>query len=255
MVSKSLTKGLGRKRNRAGCLELGKKGGGRRGRLEPEKEGRVRRWSKGEEMCTGSGPLHGWEGKEGWAPEGTAAVCIRCDLAAASRGGENGKDQHRRSGRDSGRGNRERKAGTIPTPPWWICQGATVDLPGRRSALSNPSVSWWREKDSPKRFVLRERGNSGEITGPGLCIGAMGGCVRAKTPAYSFPFQSVVSEYIQTFVLELDQYQIQFDGPIQTSKRSVSCIHNNLVVIHSIFMYRHSSLSISICSARILTGG
>ena len=73
-----------------------------------------------------------------------------------------------------------------------------------------------------KRFVLREGSNSGEIGGPGLCIGAMGGRVRAKTPAYSFPFQWVVSEYIQTSVLGSAHYQIQFNSPIRTSKQSPS---------------------------------
>ena len=38
-----------------------------------------------------SGPPHGWRGKEGPAPEWTAAVGFRSDLATASRARENEK--------------------------------------------------------------------------------------------------------------------------------------------------------------------
>ena len=176
-------------------------------------------------MCTGSGPPHGWRGKEGPAPEWTAAVGFRSDLAMASRARENEKGQRWRRGRDGGRGRREGEAATIPTP------AGVVDLRGRRRRSTRrrfplliPLSRGRGRKELTKRFVLREGSNSGEIGGPGLCIGAMGGRVRAKTPAYSFPFQSVVSEYIQTSVLGSAHYQIQFNSPIQTSKRTVIAI-------------------------------
>ena len=217
MVSKSLTKGLGIKRNRVGCLELGNKGGGRRGWLEPEKKGRVRRWPEGEEMCTGSGPPHGWRGKEGPAPEWTAAVGFRSDLAMASRARENEKGQRWRRGRDGGRGRREGEAATIPTPAGVVgLRGRPGRSARRRFPLSNPLSHGRGRKELTKRFVLREGGNSGEIGGPSLCISAMGGRVRAKTLAYSFLFWWVVSEYIQTSVLGSAHYQIQFNSPIRT---------------------------------------
>lgn len=106
------------------CLELGKKVSAA-GPLRPEKMGRLRRWSEGEEMCTGSGPPHCQEGKEGSAPEGTASIGIIPDLVAVSRAGENQLAVASEEGKE--RRQREKvKEGGDHT------YAAMVDLPGRR---------------------------------------------------------------------------------------------------------------------------
>ena len=81
-------------------------------------------------MCNGTGPPHGWRGKEGLAPEWTATVGFRSDLATASRARETKKGERRRRERVGGGGRREEEAATIPTP------AGVVDLRGchRRSA-------------------------------------------------------------------------------------------------------------------------
>ena len=121
-----------------GWLELGKKDGAKgtlsgpredgfgSSALRPEKMGRLRRWSEGEEMYTGSGPPHCQEGKEGTKPKGTAVVNIIWDLVVPSRVGEN----QLAIAPEEGKERQQRKKGTEGGDHTYAA--GVVDLRGRR---------------------------------------------------------------------------------------------------------------------------